>query len=135
MRVSFLVYGVLYVVIEMVGHQLDAIGWPQLTALDVATAVVNALLVVAVGIAVLVAADVLGHGWRKRVRGWRAEQARLAEQQEQTPITVRAWRPGRLALTAGPAPTPYAGHASAGTHRSGEPYTDPDFLDQHGRLL
>jgi peptidoglycan/LPS O-acetylase OafA/YrhL len=135
MRVSFLVYGVLYVVIEMVGHQLDAVGWPQLTALDVATAVVNALLVVAVGIAVLVAVDVLGHRWRRRIRAWRAEQARLAEEQEQAPITVRAWRPGRLALTAGPVPTPYAGHGSAGTPRSGEPYMDPDFLDQHGRLL
>jgi hypothetical protein len=135
MRVSFLVYGVLYVVIEMVGHQLDAIGRPQLTALDVATAVVNALLVVAVGIASLVAADVLGHRWRRWARAWRAEQARLAVEQERAPLTVRAWRPGRLALTAGPAPSPCAGHTSAGTHRPAEPYMDPDFLDQHGRLL
>ena len=135
MRVSFLVYGVLYVVIEMVGHQLDAIGWPQLTALDVATAVVNGLLVVAMGIAALVAADVLGHRWRRWARAWRVEQARLAEEQERAPITVRAWQPGRPALTAGPAPTPYAGHTAAGAHRPGEPYMDPDFLDQHGRLL
>jgi hypothetical protein len=34
-RISFLVYGVLYVVVEIVGAQIEAIGWPQLTALDV----------------------------------------------------------------------------------------------------
>jgi hypothetical protein len=112
MRVSFLVYGVLYVVIEMVGHQLDAIGWPQLTALDVATAVVNALLVVAVGIAALVGVDVLGHRWRRWVRTWRAEQARIAEE-DQVPIVVHAWRPGRLALTAGRGPDLPAGHPYA----------------------
>jgi hypothetical protein len=136
MRVSFLVYGVLYVVIEMVGHQLDAVGWPQLTALDVASAVVNSLLVVAVGIAVLVAVDVLGHRWRRRLRAWRLEQAQLAEDRDSAPITVRAWRPGRLALTAGPAlPGPPVGATSSARAHSAEPYMDPDFLDQHGRLL
>jgi hypothetical protein len=132
MRVAFLVYGVLYVVIEMVGSQLDSIGWPQLTALDVATAVVNALLVVAVGVAVLVGVDVLGDRWRRRLRASRLEQARLAEEAgltERAPITVRAWRPGHLALTAGPAPAPAASRVPH------EPYMEPDFLDQHGRLL
>ena len=130
MRVSILVYGVLYVVIEMVGHQLDSVGWPQLTALDVATAVVNALLVVAVGVAVLVAGDVLGDRWRRWVRTYRAEQARLGEEAaeaDRAPITVRAWRPGRLALPAGLPP--------AATRVVHEPYMEPDFLDQHGRLL
>jgi hypothetical protein len=138
MRVSILVYGVLYVVIEMVGHQLDSVGWPQLTALDVATAVVNALLVVAVGVAVLVAVDVLGDRWRRWLRAWRLEQARLAqevEQAERAPITVRAWRPGRLALPPGPSPAPYAATAHATARVPGEPYMDPDFLDQPGRLL
>lgn len=114
MRVSFLVYGVLYVVIEMVGHQLDAIGWPRLTALDVATAVVNALLVVAVGIAVLVAGDVLGDRWRRRALAWRAEQARPAAEEEQAPLTVRAWRPDPLALPAGPGGRLPPGHPYAG---------------------
>jgi hypothetical protein len=137
MRGWFLVYGVLYVVIELIGHQLDAVGWPRLTALDVATAVVNALLVVAVGIAVLVAVDVLGHRWRRWVRAWRLEQARLADAEwpSQQPMTVRAWRPGRLALTTGPAPTPPAGHPHPGTDPDGDRYLRPDFLDQQGRLL
>jgi hypothetical protein len=135
MRVSILVYGVLYVVIEMVGHQLGSVGWPQLTALDVATAVVNALLVVAVGVAVLVAVDVLSDRWRRWVRAYRLEQARLAEQAERAPITVRAWRPGRLALPAGPPPAAYAATTYATPRAPREPYMEPDFLDQHGRLL
>jgi hypothetical protein len=133
MRVSFLVYGVLYVVIEMVGSQLEGIGWPALTPLDVATAVVNALLVVAVGIAVLVGLDVAGQHWRRRRRARDLEQARLAQEQDDQPITVHAWRPDRPALTAGPAVPP--GHPYAGAVVPGDGYADPDFLDRHGRLL
>lgn len=133
MRISFLVYGVLYVVIEMVGSQLEAVGWPQLTALDVATAVVNALLVVAVGIAALVALDVLGHRWHRWRRAGQLERARLAEELEQEPISVRAWRSDPLALTA--APVVPAGHPLSSNAYTGNAYSDPDFLDQHGRLL
>ncbi len=34
MRVSFLVYGVLYVVFEVVGYQFEQIGWADISALD-----------------------------------------------------------------------------------------------------
>ena len=56
MRVAFSVYGALYVVIEIVGYQLEQVSWPEITALDVATAVTNAFLTVAVLVAVLVTA-------------------------------------------------------------------------------
>src|SRR3954454_3816723 len=78
MRVAFLVYGVLYVVIEIVGYQLEQVSWPEITALDVATAVTNAFLTVAVLVAVLVAVDVLGHRWRRHLHSLRVEKARLA---------------------------------------------------------
>ncbi|MGY1856807.1 hypothetical protein [Modestobacter sp. SYSU DS0290] len=107
MRVSFLVYGVLYVVIEVIGHQLESVGWPELTPLDVATAVTDAMLAVAVIVGALVAADLLGHRWRRWVRAHREEQARLAQERwaaEQAPIGVPSWRPARWALpAAGPA--------------------------------
>src|SRR3954453_13457235 len=77
MRVAFLVYGVLYVVIEIVGYQLEQVSWPEITALDVATAVTNAFLTAAVLVAVLVAVDVLGHRWRRSRRIARLERARL----------------------------------------------------------
>ncbi|MGY2079380.1 hypothetical protein [Modestobacter sp. SYSU DS0657] len=107
MRVPFLVYGVLYVVIEIIGYQLESVGWPELTPLDVAAAVTDAMLVVAVLVAVLVALDLLGHRWRRWVRAYREEQARLAQElwaAEQAPIGVQSWRPARWALpAAGPA--------------------------------
>ena len=103
MRVSFLAYGVLYVVVEIVGTRVEAIGWPHLTALDVATAVANACLTVAVGIALLVGVDVGGRRWRRSVEAWREERVRLADVpwEEPAPITVSSWRTEPLALPAG----------------------------------
>lgn len=104
MRVAFLVYGVLYVVIEVVGYQLEQVSWPELTPLDVATALTNAFLTVAVLVAVLVGIDVVGHRWRRHLRAAAAERARLAleEWAAPEPLTVQAWRPGPLALPAAP---------------------------------
>ena len=120
MRISFLVYGVLYVVVEIVGAQIEAIGWPQLTALDVATAVANACLTVAVGIAVLVGVDVGGRRWHRSMLAWREERARLA---------VSSWRPEPLALPAGWSWEPAPGGDYAVPSR-GRP-----FPEDPGRLL
>jgi hypothetical protein len=134
MRVSFSVYGVLYVVVEMVGSQLEAVGWPQLTPLDVATAVANACLTVAVGIALLVGADLGGRRWRRSVLAWREERARLADRYwaEQPPIEVTSWRPTPLALPAGSAavPVPVPAGDYAALPSSGRP-----FPEEPGRLL
>ena len=115
MRVAFLVYGVLYVVVEIAGYQLEQVSWPEITALDVATALTNAFLTVAVLVAVLVAADVLGHRWRRHLRAAALERARLAaaEWTDAEPITVHAWRPEPLALPAGPAPAHPGGAPNA----------------------
>ncbi|MBB3085463.1 hypothetical protein [Geodermatophilus sabuli] len=130
MRVSFSVYGVLYVVVEIVGAQLESIGWPQLTPLDVATAVTDACLTVAVGIAVLVGLDLGGRRWRRALLARRAEVARLAEQyrEEQPPIGVPSWRAEPLALTAGPSP-------ARGPDYSGAPSSGRAFPEEPGRLL
>ena len=103
MRVPFLVYGLLYVVVEIVGAQIEGIGWPHLTALDVATAAANACLTVAVGIAVLAGLDVGGRRWRRSSEEWRQRRARLEEalREEPGPIAVPSWRPGPPALPAG----------------------------------
>jgi hypothetical protein len=120
MRVAFLVYGVLYVVIEIVGRQLEQVSWPEITALDVATALTNAFLTVAVLVAVLVAIDVLGHRWRRHLAAVRLEEARAAalEWTDPEPITVRSWRPEPLALPAAPPGVTAGSAASAYAHQA-----------------
>jgi hypothetical protein len=139
MRVAFSVYGVLYVVIEIVGYQLEQVSWPEITALDVATAVTNALLHVAVLAAALVAVDVLGHRWRRHRRALAAERARLAaeERTEAEPLTVPAWRPEPLALPAAAAPAPSgpARSAYAPNAYSRRAWPDPAAEDASGRLI
>ena len=100
MRVSFLVYGVLYVVFEMVGYQLEQVGWAEVSGLDVATAVTDALLTVAVGAAVLLAADLARKRWGPAVRDRLAERAIPEAVIWDEPAEVRSWRPEPLAVTA-----------------------------------
>jgi len=108
MRVAILVYGVLYVVFEVVGYQLEQVSWPAITPLDVATALTNAFLTVAVLVGVLVGIDVLGHRWRRQLQLKRLEEARLATAGWADPGTldVRSWRAEpltpQLALPAAP---------------------------------
>ena len=134
MRVAFLVYGVLYVVIEIVGYQLEQVSWPEVTALDVATALTNAFLTVAVLVAVLVAVDVLGHRWRRHLLAVELERARLAaaEWTDAEPITVPSWRPEPLALPAG-AP-PVAGVRAANAYAP-QAWPEDASTDVRSRLL
>jgi hypothetical protein len=132
-RVSFLVYGVLYVVIEVVGHHLEQVGWAEISPLDVATAVTDAFLTVAVCVAVLVAFDLGGHRWRRSMRAWRLERAGLGDAEwDGRPIEVRSWRPPPLALPASSAGTP-----PTDTGRTGNPYSFAGyrFPRDPGRLL
>jgi hypothetical protein len=109
MRVPFVVYGVLYVVIEMVGYQLELIGWPQITALDVASALADALLWIALVAAVLVALDVAADRWRRHLRGRQRKPAwvpgrRRPHWGDDPPITVPSWRPPMPALPSAATP-------------------------------
>lgn len=116
-RVSLLVYGALYVAVEMVGHQLALVGRAQITALDVATAITDAFLAVAICAAVLLAGSLGLRRWQ-RLRAKRVHNfvAPVEAHWDDEPIEVTAWRatPEELAE---PAPPP----ATGGTHR-GNPY-------------
>jgi hypothetical protein len=139
MRVSFLVYGVLYIAIEIVGNKLETVGWPRITPLDVAEALTNALLAIVICIALVVAVDLGRERWGPALRAWHEERLRLAAEAAQEdwadvvwddePIGVRSWRPEPLALPAGaPAAAP------TGTY-----YTpsapNPPFPEEPGRQL
>jgi hypothetical protein len=99
-RVSFLVYGVLYVVVEMVGYRLEQVGWVDVSALDVATAVTDALLTVAVCAAVLLFGDIGLRRWRRLRSARREEQAEYEAEIWDGPIGVQSWRAAPLAITA-----------------------------------
>jgi hypothetical protein len=139
MRVSFLVYGVLYIAIEIVGNKLETVGWPKITPLDVAEALTNALLAIVVCIALVVAVDLGRERWGPALRAWHAERLRLAAEAAQedwaevvwddAPIGVRSWRPEPLAL---PAVAPTA--APSGTYYTPSP-SNPPFPEEPGRQL
>ena len=152
MRVPVLVYALLYLVLELIGAQLAAVEWRHITALMVASAVTDALLVVAVLVAVLVTADLTKHRWRPVVRTWVDERARPqagwwgprghadADGSGSQVLGVRSWRPvrpERLALPAGsPAAAPTASYA-APTYSAGgtPPRPGRPFPEDDGRLL
>src|SRR5689334_24341709 len=136
MRVSFLVYGVLYIAIEIVGNKLETVGWPKITPLDVAEALTDALLAIVVCIALVVAVDLGRERWGPALRAWHEERLRLAAEAAQEdwaeiirdgePIGVRSWRPEPLAL---PAPVP--GTPTGGTYYTPSP-PHPPFPEEPG---
>jgi hypothetical protein len=134
MRVSLVVYGLLYVVVETVGHQLAVVSWPELTPLDVATALTDAALVLTVAIAVLVGTDVGARRWRRSMTAWAREQTLLTRWQEEAPIGVRSWRPDRLALPAGGSASPLRPSPAANPYAA-RSYVDSSGFDQPGTLL
>ncbi|WP_164704399.1 hypothetical protein [Blastococcus litoris] len=102
MRVPFVVYGVLYAVFEMVGYQIEQVGWADVSGLDVATAVTDALLTVAVCAAALLAVDLGRKRWGPAVTAWLAERTHVVEAEiwDDAPVRTYAWRPQPLAVTA-----------------------------------
>jgi hypothetical protein len=130
MRVSFLVYGVLYVAFEIVCHQLETVGWPRITPLDVASALTDALLAIVICIALVVAYDVGRQRWGPALRAWNEERHRLAAEArleesgagvswDDEPIGVRSWRSEPLAI-----PAPAAGATFYTPSTYGPPFTE-----------
>ncbi|MGY1603301.1 hypothetical protein [Geodermatophilus sp. SYSU D00815] len=136
MRISFVVYGLLYVMVELVGAEIEAIGWPELTGLDVATAIAQAVFTISIALAVLLGLDVLVRRWRRSRQAWHAERARLAAEAEQEPIPVGAGRPEPVAVPAGSAPGPFTGPDYATRDDGALPlYVPSEILDRDGRRL
>lgn len=137
MRVWLLVYGVLYAVLELTVSALQRIGWPQLTSLDVATALVDAFLTVSVALAVLLAAQLAARRWSARLSASGPAGA-CPPAVPDRPIGVRSWRPAPLALpAAAPAPRPVRSAYSVGAYGSGRHgrRLAPSFPEEPGHLL
>jgi hypothetical protein len=130
MRVAFAVYGVLYLVVELVGQRLRNVGWARITPLDVATAVTDALLTVAICCAVVLAVHLGWRRWGGSVRARHQAGSDGAEWNDR-PIGVSSWRPEPVALpAAAPAPKP------GGTYAA-NPYSQgrARFPEEPGHLL
>jgi hypothetical protein len=129
MRLSILVYGVLYVVLEMVGHALETVGWGRVTPLHVASALVDALLAIVMAIAALVLWDVGRRRWGPAFRAWQARQlAAAAESRE--PIGVQSWR-----SETEPPPSPLTVAAAPQTGTYGTAGRSRQFREDPGQLL
>lgn len=149
MRIAFVVYGLLYLVIEMIVHQLEAAAWGQVSPLMIATAITDAMLVVAVLAAVLVAADLTKHRWRPVVHGWMHRHDAAHGQWWEVDgaadyaevVDVRSWRPEpRTSVPALPAASPSGPDRTA--RRDGPTYATATstgsprrFPEDDGRLL
>lgn len=92
-RLAIVVYGVLFVVLEMVGQYLGSVDWSRITPLDIAAALVDTLLAVVVAMAVLVAYDVGRRRWVPAFRAWQRRHLRSAASRRE-PIGVPSWRTG-----------------------------------------
>ena len=140
MRVWLLVYGVLYVVIEMIGSALSAIGWVRITALDVATAVTDAFLAVSLVLAGLLALNLAARRWGPLLLA-HAPAGVPVEPVPAAPIGVRSWRAEPIALPAAPpaAPRQLRGTYAVGAYGSGSRpragRVAPTFPEEPGTLL
>ena len=142
MRVWLLVYGVLYVVVEMVGHSLASVGWPQITALDVATAVTDAFLAVSLVLAALLGLQLAARRWGAALVA-RLDGTEPVEPLPAAPIGVRSWRAEPPALPAAPTPAPaprssrstYEVGASGSVWRRRDRRVAPSFPEEPGHLL
>ncbi len=148
MRISVLVYVLLYLVVEMIGAQLAAVEWAQITPLMVASAVTDAMLVVAVLVAVLVTADLTQHRWRPALHTWLHEHARPHtgwwgahrhhhDDNYAEVVGVTSWRPAPPALPAGSPPVPPTATYAPPTYAvNGTPAgTGRPFPEDDGTLL
>jgi hypothetical protein len=147
MRVPVLVYVLLYLVVELIGAQLAAVEWGRITPLMAASAVADAMLVVAVLAAVLVSADLMKRRWWPAMRTWlhergrphagrRGAHGRDPEDRAGT-VGVRSWRAERVALPVrSPAVAPTATYAEPTYAVSGTPArTGRPFPENDGTLL
>ena len=100
MKLWLLVYGALYVVFEVVGYQLEQIGWTDISGLDVATALTDAFLTVAVCAAALVALDLGAQRWRRAMTARQLERAGRHDEIWDEPLPVTSRRPAPLSIRA-----------------------------------
>jgi hypothetical protein len=96
MKHALVAYGTVLVVLTMLARRFEAAGWTGVDSLDVAAALVDSLLVLAVAAALLLAGRLALTAWARSMARWRRDRA-LAETlavPEAEVVGVTSWRPG-----------------------------------------
>ncbi|MBN1093147.1 hypothetical protein JKP75_11640 [Blastococcus sp. TML/M2B] len=143
MKHALVAYGVVLTLLLAVARRFESAGWTGVSGLDVAAGLVDAVLVLAVAAAVLLAGRLALEAWGRSMVRWRREQA-LAEATA-LPVAevvgVTSWRPGTRRSPApgeaqtAPAPPvapdrtalPAPGALSAQTAPAGFTYVGPSY--------
>lgn len=144
-------YGVVLVVLLMLARQYEAAGWTGVGALDVATALVNSVLVIAVVAGLLLAGRLSLAAWARSMQRWHRAQA--AAERSAVPdariVGVTSWRTGSRpspalpalpgsAVPGGtpmPAQTAPAGFTYVGPSYGRETPAAPPFPERRGRRI
>ncbi len=136
MKHALVAYGVVLVLLLMLVRQFEAAGWTGVGALEVATALVDSMLVLAVVAGGLLAGRLGLERWARSMSRWRREQALAAigTWPEAEVIGVTSWRQGPRPLPAAPAataagsqPQPASQSQPSPTSSSGFTYVGPSF--------
>jgi hypothetical protein len=95
MKRVLVAYGVVLVVLIMLYREFEAAGWTDVGALQIASALVNSLLVLALIAAVLLAGRLGLDRWALSMTRWHRERARAERSAllEAEIIGVTSWRP------------------------------------------
>jgi hypothetical protein len=145
MRHVLVAYGTVLVVLLAVARRYETAGPDGVDALDLGTALVDAVLVLAVAAGLLLAGRLGLERWALSMARWRRERA-LA--QEELPdaevIGVTSWRrdtpappppPVAVEPASRPAPTASAGFTYVGPSYAREAPVAPPFPDRRGRRI
>ncbi|RBY75354.1 hypothetical protein DQ239_16880 [Blastococcus sp. TF02-09] len=132
--------GVVLVVLLMLAREYEAAGWTDVGVLELASALVNSLLVVAVAAGVLLAGRLGLESWARSMERWRRRQALAAGEDwaDAEVVEVTSWRTGppapQPALEAAPQPAgPPAGFSYVGPSYAPDPRPAPPFPERPGR--
>lgn len=143
MKHALVAYGTVLVVLTMLARRFEAAGWTGADSLDVAAALVDSLLVLAVAAALLLAGRLALTAWARSMARWRRDRA-LAESlavPEAEVVGVTSWRPAAPPppppsltgpVTAPPQTAP-VGFTYVGPSYAREVPAAPPFPDRPGR--
>ena len=141
MKRALVAYAAVLVVLVMVTREFEAAGWRDVGVLEIGTALVNSLLVLAVAAGALLAGRLGLERWARSMARWRHRQARAggADWPDAEVVGVTSWRteptaaPAQIAAAPEPLQTAPAGFTYVGPSYGPGSRPTPPFPERPGR--